>query len=235
MSTTPTARTRFSWVVPATIVVLAGLLVLIVIGIGSGKNPTETAQSASPSAEVDLRSVELRDEADLMAAGPVDAPVGLVVFSDYQCSYCAQWNHETLPLMMAHAEAGDLRIEWRDVNVFGADSERASRASLAAAQQGKYWEYHNALFAGGATRSQAELADEGLIALATELGLDAEQFATDLDSQQTLEQIAAHQQLGLSLGAYSTPAFILGGQPIMGAQPSDVFEQTFQTALAAAK
>lgn len=234
MPTKQPTRARFTWAVPATIIVLAGLLILIVIGIGSGNPEADPAQATS-SAEIDLTTVELRNEADLMAAGPVDAPVGLVIFSDYQCPYCAQWNEETLPLMMAHAESGDLRIEWRDVNVFGADSARASRASYAAALQGKFWEYHNALFPDGHTLNETGLSNEALISLATELGLDAEQFTADLNSESTYEQINTNQQLGLSLGAYSTPAFILGGQPIMGAQPSGVFEQTLQAALANTK
>ncbi|WP_462418030.1 DsbA family protein [Kytococcus sp. Marseille-QA3725] len=183
----------------------------------------------------DLSAVEVRDEGDLLAAGPVDAPVGLVVFSDYQCPYCARWNAETLPAMMEHAEAGDLRIEWRDVNVFGAGSERASRAAYAAARQDAFWEYHDALFADGRTRSEAELREEALVDLAGELELDTDRFREDLSSERTQQAVAAHQQLGTDLGATATPVFVLDGEAIVGAQPTEVFEKAFDEALAEAR
>ena len=159
----------------------------------------------------------------------------MVVFSDYQCQFCARWSTETLPQMMKYAEAGDLRIEWRDVNVFGEASKRGARASYAAALQGKFWEFHDALFEGGKNRPESGLTNESLIALAVELGLDGDQFATDLAAPDTVATIDANAQLGLDLGAYSTPAFVLGGKPIVGAQPSQIFIDAFEQALAASK
>lgn len=191
-----------------------------------------TAEEQEGSTEADFTQFERRDSVDLLAAGPIDAPVGLIVFSDYQCPYCAQWNHETLPTMMELAERGELRIEWRDLNVFGPDSERASLAAYAAAQQGKYWEYHEVLFANGEKRPASELSEGALVALAGELGLDTTRFAADMNSDETRTEIAQNQQLGYSLGAASTPVFLLGGVPISGAQPTEVFVQTFENAIA---
>lgn len=228
---------------PVVVLGIAAVLIALVVSMTLGQ--TDAEDTAAPSAPVeqaptqvqgpeqmDLSSAERRDPDDLLAAGPVDAPVTLVVFSDYQCPFCARWSEETLPLMMEHAEAGDLRIEWRDVNVFGPASERAARASYAAALQGEFWQYHDGLFAGGQKRSEAELSDEALTELAGESGLDTEQFATDMESDQTAEQIALNQRLGMDMGAYSTPVFILGGQPLVGAQPSQVFLDAFDQALA---
>lgn len=244
----PAESTRSSkpaWLLPVAVVAVAAILVALILAMNrdgdtgadgaldpSGEGaPTEVDGPAQP----DFSEVERRDESDLLAIGPVDAAVVLVVFSDYQCPFCAKWSEETMPLMMEHVEAGDLRIEWRDVNVFGPASERAARASYAAAEQGAFWEYHDELFAGGDTRSEGDLSEDALIALADELGLDTGQFTDDLASEQTAQQIAANQQLGLDIGAYSTPAFILGGQPIVGAQPSQVFVDAFDDALSAAE
>ncbi|ROR96304.1 protein-disulfide isomerase [Salana multivorans] len=224
---------------------VAAVIVALVLAMSrnrdSGAEPAATAPVPGGPTEVqgpeqlDLRSAERREADDLLAVGPVDAPVALVVFSDYQCPFCARWSAETLPLLMDHVDAGELRIEWRDVNVFGPASERAARASYAAAKQGVFWEYHDRLFEGGATRTENELGDEALIALAEELGLDVERFTADLASAETVAQITENAQLGIDLGAYSTPAFILGGQPIVGAQPSAVFLDAFAAALAAAR
>lgn len=175
--------------------------------------------------------METRDPEDLLALGPVDAPVGLIIYSDYQCPYCARWSHDTLPLMIEAAQAGDLRIEWRDVNIFGEPSENAARATLAAAMQDKMWEFHDALFVNGTTRSGPELERDGLIAIAGELGLDTEQFAADFDSEAVIAQIRANAEAGRSIGVASTPAFLLGGQPIVGAQPTEVFRAALAQAL----
>jgi len=118
------------------------------------------------------------------------------------------------------------------LNVFGPDSERASYAAYAAAEQGEFWEYHDAFYPGGEKRAKNELSEDALIALAGELGLDTERFAVDMNSDKTRTQIEENQQLGFSLGAASTPVFLLGGVPISGAQPTEVFVQAFEDALA---
>ena len=243
MSASSTRSQRPPWVVPVAILAATAVLVVLVVLVRTGGDSGTQSGADSPgqgaAAEVeqveepDFSFAERRDDDDLLAAGPVDAPVGLVIFSDYQCPFCASWNADTLPAMMQRAEAGELRIEWRDVNVFGEASERASRASYAAAVQGAFWEYHELLFAEGETRSEQELSDDALIDLAAELGLDTDRFAQDLESEQTREQIAANARLGLELGAHSTPTFILGGQPILGAQPTEVFVDALDDALAA--
>ncbi len=239
MPTATHSRSTVSWLIPAGALAVAAVLIAIVIAVNvngpSAEGAPEGAAMATQVQGPDLSEAESRDEADLLTAGPVDAPVGLVVFPDYQCPFCARWSEQTLPSMMEHAEAGDLRIEWRDVNVYGPNSERAARASYAAARQGAFWEYHDELFADGQRRTERELTEEALTTLAGDLGLDVEQFSSDLGSQETADVIAEHQQIGFDLGATSTPVFILGGQPIVGAQPTEVFEDAFADALAAAE
>src|SRR5690554_5877169 len=111
--------------------------------------PTTVDRGETP----DLDFIERRDPADPVSVGPLDAPVALVVFSDYQCPYCAKWSNETLPELQAYIDAGDLRIEWRDVNIFGEASERGARAVYAAGLQGEFEAMHNAMFADGLARS----------------------------------------------------------------------------------
>ncbi|WP_208379026.1 DsbA family protein [Cumulibacter soli] len=197
----------------------------------ASSSPGTSTSTASPPQQQGLSYVERRDPDDLLGFGDVNAPIGLVVYSDYQCGYCATWSTDTLPQVMPYVEAGDLRLEWRDVNVFGEDSERAARASYAAAIQDEYWAYHDALYAGGAPSS--DLSEESLIALAVEVGLDQQQFVADLNADDTVEQVAQNMQEGLSLGVTGTPTFILGGEPIVGNQSTDVFITAIDQMLAA--
>lgn len=249
MSTAPRSRSIPVWVIPVVLITVAAAVIWAILQNNGGTSadptsppPTPTDPSEAPAPPTTVQGPEdpnfddmaRRDEADPLTAGPIDAPVALVVYSDYQCVYCAKWSNDTLPQMLEFAENGDLRIEWRDVNIFGPDSERAARAAYAAALQDTYWEYHEALYPNGETLPADKLTDDALTTLATELGLDTAQFTADLNSPETLAAITANQQEGLDLGAYSTPSFILGGQPIVGAQPTDVFLDAYEAALAAA-
>lgn len=244
-------RQRFPWLLPGLILLVGVALIAGVVlarpttpTAGSGQqNQAQQGQEQQGQEQqgqgqqeqgqqpADLSYLETRDPDDLLALGPVDAPVGLVIFSDYQCPFCARWSHDTLPEMIEAAEAGDLRIEWRDVNIFGEGSENAARATLAAAMQDKMWEFHDTLFADGSTRSGPELERDGLIAIAGDLGLDTDQFAADFDSQSVIDQIRHNADTGRSIGVASTPAFLLGGEPIIGAQPTEVFRAALAAAL----
>lgn len=236
-------------IVPIVVVAVAAVLIGLVVwqqsrseadaagetSVGAGQQVRpEGPDSVGSPQQPDLSGIVQRDEDDVLTAGPVDAPVALVMFSDYQCPYCAQWTHDTLPAMMEYAEAGKLRIEIRDVNIYGEDSERAARAAYAAGLQDAYWDYHNALFAGGEIRTGAQLDEESLVSLAGELGLDTDKFRADMTAQQTEQTISQNAQMGTDLGVFSTPAFILDGDPILGAMPTNVFVDAVDEALAKA-
>lgn len=220
------------WVVPIGIIIIAVSLVTLIAlqTMDRSQGDGATPQAEEPE-QPDLTFVETRDENDVQAAGRVDAPVGLVVYSDYQCPFCAKWTQDTLPTMMMQADLGNLRIEWRDVNQYGPNSERASLAAHAAGIQGKFWEYHDRLFPNGDHLGPEQLSEESLVNIAGDLGLDTEQFTQDMNSPETLASIEEYVQGGAQLGVSGTPTFVLGGEPIVGAQPESVFVDVFEQAL----
>lgn len=248
----PARRLRSLWIPAAVFIAAAALISWLIWGGDFGQesssaaeNPTVTqeddadddtqeddapAETAEPE-QPDLTELERHDSEDPLATGEADAPVTMIVFSDYQCPYCASWSEDTLPGMLEYVEAGDLRIEWRDLNVFGPASVQASQAVYAAALQGEFWKYHHELFPEGEILSEDQLDPDALVDLADELGLDAEQFAEDMHSAAVEEQVDANAELGYSIGAYSTPTFIVGGEPIVGAQPTEAFTQAVDDAL----
>ena len=233
---------RAPWLVPVVILLVAGALVLVSVLSGgddadqAAESPTDrpVAEVGQPEAPPEIDMARL-DAEDPLAAGPVDAPVTLVVYSDYQCPFCASWAADTAPSMLAYAEEGDLRIEFRDIAVFGAESERSAQAAYAAGLQGRYLDYHDALFPDGEKRSPEQLGDEALIATAEELGLDVDTFVADLDPAEVAAAVQRNVDEAAAIGAFSTPAFLLAGQPILGAQPTGVFVQAMEQALAEAE
>lgn len=180
---------------------------------------TEVIEPDTP----DRVNIERKDDADPLAIGALDAPVTIVIFSDFQCAFCALWTHETLPEILPYVDDGRVRIEWRDIAVFGPDSERAAYAAYAAALQGRYLDFSGALFDGGSAPAPSQLSDESLVALAGQLGLDVEKFNSDRFSEEVDEIMQKTFAEGAEHGVFSTPRFLINGRPIVGAQPTHVF------------
>lgn len=237
-------RRRRGWIIPVGIVLVAAALVVMVLtqqqskeqaAAPEGTEETVEGITVVPTDAPDLTQFESRHPDDVQSAGPVDAPVGMVIFSDYQCKYCGKWTSETLPAVMKYAESGDLRIEWRDVNMYGEPSRQASLAAHAAGLQYRYWEFHHALYPDGAPRPAEQLTGEFLVGLAGEMGYDTEKFAADMADPYVNAQIEQIAQLGRQLGVTGTPSFILGGKPLVGAQPTEFFIDAIEAALAEAQ
>lgn len=240
-SASRTATKQRPWVVPAVVVAACAAMLAFVFfepdeqptapsgtAVGDLDETTEPAPAIEPAPALEL---ERRDPDDVLASGPVDAPVALVVFSDYQCPFCAAWSHRTLPVLREYTEAGELRIEWRDINILSDASEPAAIASYAAALQDRFWAYHELLFEDGQVRPASELTEDGLVDLAVELGLDADRFREDMAAPATIAAIDRNATEGLSAGVFSTPTFVLDGTPIIGAQPTEVFVDAIESLL----
>ncbi|NJQ06078.1 DsbA family protein [Streptomyces lonarensis] len=233
----PTTSRRGRLFPLAVVAVTAVVIALLLLGQrGSSDDGAAAAGdgTAAGSELPDLTGLERRESGDPLAEGPPDAPVGLIVYSDYQCTFCAAWTTDTLPALREYVADGQLRIEWRDISIFGEPSDRAARAAYAAGLQGGHQEFHDALFADGATRGADGLGQESLVELAAELGLDADRFTEDLTADATRAMTARNAAEAEALGAVSTPSFLLDGRPVVGAQPPEVFTAAIDEALAAA-
>src|SRR5699024_10576344 len=91
------------------------------------------------------------------------------------------------------------------------------------------------MFVDGEIRPESELTEEALFEVAKDLGLDTDRFTEGMNSDEVNEQIQANEKLGTDLGAYSTPAFLLAGEPMLGAQPTDVFVDAMDEAVESAQ
>jgi protein-disulfide isomerase len=150
-------------------------------------------------------------------AGAADGDVTLVTFFDYACGYCRRSNEAIDRLL---AEDPKLKVVWRELPVLGPGSQQAAFVSLAAAEQGKYRPFYQALFAAGQpTPAAIERA-------AAAAGVQAGQ-----PSPQQQAEIRTNMDLATIAGANGTPTFVVGDQVIHGAVP---YEQ-LKAAVAAAR
>lgn len=114
--------------------------------------------------------------------------------------------------------------------ILGQESNRAAEASECAAEQDAFWAYHDAIFEDQ-VRQGSRLDSPRLVELAEELSLDTEAFETCLSSGRYSMQIAQESQVVQSLGVRGTPAFLLNGIFISGAQPFEAFEEIIEDQL----
>lgn len=176
-------------------------------------------------------NVERREDGDPLALGPVDAPVVMVRYTDFQCAFCALWTEQTLPELAEYIDAGQLRLETRDIAVFGPDSRRAALAAYAAGLQGEYYEFADALFADGQVPAPSALTDAALEDAASRLGLDLTRFNDDRSSAEVETAVERNITEAQDHGVFSTPSFLIGGEPIVGSQPTEVFLEAVQAHL----
>src|SRR5690625_8033412 len=95
----------------------------------------------------ELATFAHRDADDPLAIGDVDAPVVMIVYSDFRCPYCGEWSRTTLPALTdKYVDSGEMRVEWRDMPVLGDPSVEAALAARAAANQGQFREVADALY-----------------------------------------------------------------------------------------
>ena len=160
--------------------------------------------------------------------GPLDAPVTLLEYGDFECPYCGQAEPVIRELL---ADFGDLRYVWRHLplNDVHPHTQLAAEAAEAAARQGSFWEMYELLLA-----RQDALTEPDLIAYAEELGLDVEEFMEDLQRHTGAARIAEDVD-GADLSSVSgTPTFFVNGRRHYGAYDIDTLSRAVRAARARA-
>ena len=163
--------------------------------------------------------------ANSASRGPARAPVEIVEFSDFQCPFCLR-AHPTIDQVLS--TYGDrVRFVYRHYPLPGHPNARpAAEAAECAAEQGKFWPYHDRLFA-----TQSRLSDADLKQDARDLGLDTSKFNGCVDSHKYAAKVDTDLRAGQEAGVDGTPAFFINGRVISGAQPYDVFKKVIDEEL----
>jgi protein-disulfide isomerase len=177
--------------------------------------------------KIDLPQPRVEVAAEGPSRGPKDAPVTIVEFSDFECPYCGA-AHDTVEQVMS-TYAGKVRLVYRQFPLTNIHphAAKAAEAALCAADQGKFWEYHDVLF-----KNQKKLDPTDLKTYASSTGMDGQKFGSCLESGEKKGRVDADQQAGLQAGVGGTPAFFINGIFLNGAQPIDEFKRVIDAELA---
>jgi protein-disulfide isomerase len=150
--------------------------------------------------------------------GPEQAPITIVEFSDFQCPFCSRVHPTLQKLLAAYPDSVRLVFKHNPLPIHP-DAPLAHRASIAAGQQGRFWEMHDKIFANARDLSRRRLVEH-----ARDLGLDIAQFTRDLDSSEFIALLERDIAEADRLGITGMPTFYINGRVVSGAQPYENFK-----------
>lgn len=232
--------------------VIAGIaLAVIMVGgtlaafVPSGSNPTNSSNSSSNNQNPNEIIQKLYNPVvqNASALGSSTADITIIEFADYQCESCAKFNREVRDdILRNFVNTGQVRFLFKDfiinndmtTTTVDETSILAAEASYCAAEQGKYWEYHNKLYQNAVGENTQWVTIDNLKQIANNVGIgDLMQFSDCLESHKNSKTVKENDNLARSIGLQSAPTFILLSnrtQPlaIQGAQPYSIFEQAIR-------
>ena len=183
-----------------------------------------------------IRSETHRDPADGQAKGKVDAPVVMVIYSDFACPYCTQFAQKVEPELNKLVKEGTLRIEWRDLAQISETSPLAAQAGRAAAKQGKFWEFHDAVYAAADPKGHPAYTEDSLVDFAKKAGVpDLKKFRTDMTAAETVKAVSESTDHVHSIGIQGTPFMIVGETFISGYQDAEYMKAVINSQAAKVK
>lgn len=164
--------------------------------------------------------------------GNPDATVTIIEYSDYQCPYCLRFHTTIFPeLAKQYIDTGKVKYSFKHFPFLTPESAIAAQAAECAADQGRFWDYHNYLYAERERTGRLVATKDQLTAFATTLNLDTETFRACLNEDRTLARVQQDAQEGQKVGVRGTPSFLINGKLIVGAQPLIAFQAAIDEAL----
>ncbi|MFH1671647.1 MAG: DsbA family protein [Candidatus Portnoybacteria bacterium] len=157
--------------------------------------------------------------------GNPEASISIVEFSDFECSYCAKFNQTMDQIMKDYPN--NIKWSYRHFPLSGhKDARSAAEASECAAEQGKFWEFHDGLF-----ENQSRLGEGLYLELAQKLELDPDLFKECFESRKHKDKVEEDYQAGIKAGVKGTPGNFINGQPLGGAVPYEVIKKAIESVL----
>ena len=163
--------------------------------------------------------------------GNSNAPITILEWGDYQCTYCYRFHQNTLDTINEDfIQTGKVKLVFKDFPLNGPDSLLAAEASYCAEDQGKYWEYHDELYKNWGGERTGWITRAALDQFALNINLELEEFNNCLDEKKYQNRVIAIHEFGKEIGIDATPSFLVFNDEkiikIRGNQPLEVFLKT---------
>ena len=225
--------------------VLGGAMVaLSLMDVASGSTVSATARDkADPGCctsmvpgLADALATTPTKVAERRGLGPPDAKVQIVVYNDFQCPHCYELHRGAeAEIVERYVKTGQAHLEVRQFAVMGPESVRAAEATLCAADQGRFWEYRDAVFSAwrqGGYRGYSTYSAAGVRAVADQVGLDRGAFDSCLDSGVRRAEVEEDVRKGKAEGVSVVPTVFVNGRQVAGTRPFEVYAQIIEEELA---
>jgi len=169
--------------------------------------------------------------------GSKDAPITVIEFGDYQCFYCHKFFNSTEDAIVKnYIDTGKVKMIFKDFTIIGQDSITAANAAHCAQEQGKFWEYHDALYNNWTGENTGWASVTNLALIAKQMGLNQNQFNQCMTQAKYMSVVRGSASDANSLGLTGTPDFFIIAPDnsitkVVGAEPYEVFDQIFKSKL----
>ena len=199
--------------------IIAAVAVIVVVVLILVNQGTTQVQSFTPIDRPNVKDNSMGDP---------NAPVKVVEYSDFQCPYCRRFTEEQEANIIAkYITPGKVYFTYTPFSFIGQESVVAAEAAYCAMDQGKFWEYHDILFANQNGENVGTFTQSKLINFAKVLNLNTSEFQTCLTSQKYSALVNQDIQNGKNVGVQATPMFWVNGQLVQ----SNELESAIDTAL----
>lgn len=203
------------------------LVIPVIIGIISGALIAFYPEDQSSET---LTKAKLIEGGSPILGNP-SAPITILEWGDYQCTYCHRFHQSTFDIIKEdYIQTGKVKVIFKDFPLNGPDSMLAAEAAYCANDQGKYWQYHDELYKNWGGENTGWVTRWALNAFGTTVGLDLEKFNQCLDDHVYKEKVNALYQFGKEIGIDATPSFLVFNNEkiikIRGNQPLETFLKT---------
>jgi protein-disulfide isomerase len=219
---------------------LSAILIVVILFIDVANLAYAKHQQQSQNVTL-IQKLSTLVNSNASALGSSDAPVTLIEFGDYQCAACYEFHADTNDLILTNlVKTGKVKFLFKDFPILDLPTDSAStlasEASYCAADQGKYWQYHDKLYNSWQGENTGWITKASLTQFAISIGIkNIKEFSQCLDSGKYAAAVAANFNLAGSIGLTATPSFVLISNnsntqqqlhEIVGAQPYAMFANT---------
>lgn len=168
--------------------------------------------------------------------GRSDAPVTIIEFADFQCPFCKQFQDAVFPkIKSSYIDSGKVKFVFKNLAFLGQESLDAAESSKCAQDQGKFWEYHDLLYASQKAENSGDFSTAALKKFAGSVGLDQAKFDQCLDTHAHQADVAADADAAQGYGINSTPTILVNGIVSGDLSSPASYETAIETALTEAE